>query len=148
MNPLADARSALQSATRTGTQISAEAAFPAELAVFTGHFPGHPLVPGVAIIALIQAAYEAACSTAIRIVAVERCKWKTPTVPGERLTLMISSVGAAGDEHHQRITATVSNATGVACEAHLMIDHPHKRDDPGSAGDSPACSNHGDLFRT
>ena len=122
MNPLADARSALRSATLTGTQISAEAVFPAELAVFTGHFPGHPLVPGVAIIALIQAAYEAAFSRAIRIVAVERCKWKTPTVPGERLTLMISSVGAAGDERHQRrITATVSNATGVACEAHLVI---------------------------
>lgn len=121
MNPLADARCALRSATRTGEQISADGAFPAELAVFTGHFPGHPLVPGVAIIALIQAAYEEASSRAIRIVAVERCKWKTPSVPGERLTVMISSVGITGDESHQRITATVSNATGIACEAHLVI---------------------------
>ena len=150
MNPLADARCALRWATRTGAQITAEATFPPELDVFTGHFPGHPLVPGVAIIALIQAAYEEACSTSIRIVEVERCKWKTPTVPGERLSVMITALdSAAGDERRpQRITATISNTTGVAFAAHLVIDLPHKGDNPGSAGDSPALYDHGGLIRT
>ncbi len=133
MNPLADARCALRSATRVGGLISADGAFPSELAVFTGHFPGHPLVPGVAVLALIQAACEAAHATTIRIVAVERCKWKTPTVPGERLTLVIATaVTAASDESRQRrITATVSNATGVACEAQLVISEVADQELPG-----------------
>lgn len=129
MNPVADARCALRTVTRTGGQISADGAFPAELAVFSGHFPGRPLVPGVAIIALIQAAYEEAHATSIRIVAIERCTWKRPTIPGERLTLTFTSVdisaisaGAASDEIRQcRINAVVSNAAGIACEAHLVI---------------------------
>jgi len=124
MNPLADARCALRTATLAGAQISAEGAFPAELAVFTGHFPGHPLVPGVAVIALIQAACEQVFSTPIRIAAIERCKWKTPTVPGERLSLTITlSDTDRGAETNQprRIKATITNATGVACEAHLVI---------------------------
>lgn len=120
MNPSADARRALSSATLAGEQISAEGTFPVDLAVFAGHFPGHPLVPGVAVIALIQAACEQVFSAAIRIAVVERCKWKTPTVPGERLQLNIIA-GAADENHQRRIKATITNATGVACEAHLVI---------------------------
>lgn len=118
MKPLTDAQRALLSATCSGDQLNAEAEFPADLPVFTGHFPGRPLVPGVAYIALVQAAYEQALAQKIRIVAVERCKWKTPTVPGERLflTATVTTIGA-----QQRIKAILTNPAGVACELHLLL---------------------------
>lgn len=118
MNPLADARRALRSATLIGETLLAEAVFPADLPVFTGHFPGRPVVPGVAYIALVQAAYEQALAQKIRLVAVERCKWKTPTVPGERL-LLTATAAVIGTQ--QRIKATLANPAGVACELHLLL---------------------------
>lgn len=128
MNPLADARCALRSATLAGEQITAEGAFPAELAVFTGHFPGQPLVPGVAIIALIQVACERAFSAPVRIVAVERCTWKAPTLPGQNLTLTIalaatkpSTDGALDENQERRIKATISHAARIACTAQVII---------------------------
>lgn len=118
MNPLADARLALRSATHNGDRLTAEAEFPVDLPVFTGHFPGRPLVPGVAYIALVQAAYEQVLAQKMRIVAVERCKWKTPTGPGERLILTATAT-ASGTQ--QRIKASLANPAGVACELQLLL---------------------------
>jgi 3-hydroxyacyl-[acyl-carrier-protein] dehydratase len=118
VNPLADARRALLSATCTDGELRAEAEFPADLPVFGGHFPGRPLVTGVAYIAIAQAAYEQAMGVKIRILAVERCKWKTPTVPGERLrlTATVTDLGA-----QLRIKATLTKPDGVTCELHLLL---------------------------
>jgi 3-hydroxyacyl-[acyl-carrier-protein] dehydratase len=62
---------------------------------FPGHFPGHPIMPGVMIIeALAQAAailtFKSTGHLAGRVVyfvGIDECRFKTPVLPGDQLLL-------------------------------------------------------------
>jgi acyl dehydratase len=64
---------------------------------FTGHFPGHPLLPGVVLLSLVM------CSLAKRPVlrarlgdapAIEQVKFLAPVGPGERVQVRLRGQGA------------------------------------------------------
>src|SRR5262245_33656505 len=70
-------------------------------AFFQGHFPGHPVMPGVLVIeALAQAggvlAYETAIGEAdlwiLYLVGIEETRFKRMVVPGDQLTLRVELV--------------------------------------------------------
>lgn len=52
---------------------------------FAGHFPGHPIAPGVLLLTLAQQAIEAA--TGRHMQGLAQCKFVAPTGPGLPLTL-------------------------------------------------------------
>lgn len=56
-----------------------------------GHFPGQPLVPGAAVLAAVDAALRA--ETGHRIVAVQRCRFLEPVVPGEEIGIVVRREG-------------------------------------------------------
>ena len=64
--------------------------FPPELAVFAGHFPGRPIVPGVVELEMVRAALEKFTSSELRIQSVEKAKFLREVKPGERILLNIS----------------------------------------------------------
>jgi 3-hydroxyacyl-[acyl-carrier-protein] dehydratase len=61
---------------------------------FAGHFPGHPVMPGVLILeALAQVGRLVLGSAGLRIVAIESARFRRPVVPGDALRLEVE-VGA------------------------------------------------------
>ncbi len=86
---------------------------------FNGHFPGHPVMPGVLILeALAQAtailAYKTANMDPTRkvsyLMGVDGARFRKPVVPGDRLQLNIEVLRHKGAIWKTKGTATVDGA--------------------------------------
>jgi 3-hydroxyacyl-[acyl-carrier-protein] dehydratase len=83
---------------------------------FNGHFPGHPVMPGVLILeALAQAsailAYKSEgmdpAKKVTYLMAIDKAKFRKPVVPGDRLQLEVEVVRHKGVVWKQKGIATV-----------------------------------------
>jgi 3-hydroxyacyl-[acyl-carrier-protein] dehydratase len=83
---------------------------------FAGHFPGHPVMPGVLILeALAQAsailAYRSADMDPARkvtyLMAIDNAKFRRPVVPGDRLDLAVEVVKHKGSVFKTKGAASV-----------------------------------------
>ncbi len=57
--------------------------FAADDPVFAGHFPGHPLLPGIFQIEMTRGLAEAALGGALAVRVVTKAKFLRPIIPGE-----------------------------------------------------------------
>jgi 3-hydroxyacyl-[acyl-carrier-protein] dehydratase len=60
---------------------------------FSGHFPGDPILPGIAILAMVKEAIlaeESAKGRMVRVEAVRRVRFRLPVKPDDTLTLSFS----------------------------------------------------------
>ena len=94
---------------------------------FQGHFPGHPVMPGVLIVeALAQAgALMAAKATSfdptthvVYFMALDKVKFRKPVVPGDQLSLEVVPLRKGGAVWKMRGEAKVNGAT--VCEAEML----------------------------
>jgi 3-hydroxyacyl-[acyl-carrier-protein] dehydratase len=92
---------------------------------FGGHFPGHPVMPGVLILeALAQAcallAYKSEkvdpSNLVVYLMAIDGAKFRKPVVPGDRLTLTAQVLKHKGNIWKQRGEATVDGALVAEAE--------------------------------
>lgn len=60
---------------------------PADGAYFEGHFPGRPILPGVAELALVLAALERAGNASVSLAGISFVRLRQIVLPGERLEL-------------------------------------------------------------
>ena len=60
---------------------------------YAGHFPGHPILPGVVLLDQAQRALERACHTTITGLA--QAKFLSPCAPGDALQLDYERSGTA-----------------------------------------------------
>jgi hypothetical protein len=90
MLPADDTHAALVSWSRTGDSTAKGIfLFPRELPVFRGHFPGHPLVPGVYQLAAMVEVVTRALERTVEIRFVDRVKWSAPALPDQELTVEV-----------------------------------------------------------
>jgi len=101
-----------------GKGILAAFSFPAGLEVFGGHFPGHPVLPGVFQIEMVRTAAERALGDKLLIAAVEEAKFLREIKPGEPIRVAIT-ISEEGD--HLRAKAKVFVAEERAGELRIVL---------------------------
>lgn len=82
---------------------------------FSGHFPGEPILPGLAILAMVKEAIlaeESAKGRMVRVEAVRRVRFRLPVKPDDILTL---SFALSRQEEHISYTFKVSLDGKAVC---------------------------------
>ena len=70
------------------------ARIPESSPLFTGHFPGHPILPGIAHLALVTRALSDWQGREVTLAGVRSLKLRRPVGPGETLAVRLSRVDA------------------------------------------------------
>jgi 3-hydroxyacyl-[acyl-carrier-protein] dehydratase len=109
---------------------------------FNGHFPGHPVMPGVLIVeALAQAGAIYACRLSnfdparqvIYFMAIDKVKFRKPVVPGNTLMLEVVPLRKGGAVWKMRGEAKVDGA--VVAEAEFLASiQPRPDAAPAASG--------------
>ncbi|MCX5837809.1 MAG: MaoC/PaaZ C-terminal domain-containing protein [Deltaproteobacteria bacterium] len=99
--------------------VAAAARFPGDSDWFSGHFPGNPIVPGVALIALVAEAVierELGEGRSLAITGVRRVRFRLPVRPDDEVTLEATRMpGRQGPAY----SFTVSLAGETVCSGLL-----------------------------
>jgi beta-hydroxyacyl-ACP dehydratase FabZ len=93
---------------------------------FQGHFPGHPIMPGVLIVeAMAQAGgmllmdhFEDPESKLVYFMSIDGVKFRKPVVPGDQLRFELTMLQFRGRRCRMRGEAFVDGQ--IACEAEMM----------------------------
>ena len=83
----------------SGSSLSATFKFPADLAVFSGHFPGNPICPGVAYVFVAERLASRFAGKQLVLKELKRTKFFAPTVPGDILNVSGSVTPAAENDN-------------------------------------------------
>jgi 3-hydroxyacyl-[acyl-carrier-protein] dehydratase len=114
---------------------------------FNGHFPGHPVMPGVLILeAMAQVsailAYKTAQMDPTKMVSylmsVDGARFRKPVVPGDRLQLTVEVVRHKGAIWKTKGTATVDGVRVAEGEFMATVVDKDKNKDTG--GSEPEAS--------
>lgn len=94
---------------RTGADSAAlEFWFAASQPVFAGHFPGHPILPGVFQLEMARVAAEAVAGSAMVVREIVKAKFRRPIRPEETIRVDVKLV-AQSDGSQARVTLSVEN---------------------------------------
>ena len=74
---------------------SADVYIPAESAWFSGHFPGNPVLPGIAQLGMVYEVIRHALDRPVKVVEISRVKFKKMILPEDRLT--VTAAPRSGD---------------------------------------------------
>jgi beta-hydroxyacyl-ACP dehydratase FabZ len=118
---------------------------------FEGHFPGHPVMPGVLMVeALAQAAALLAFKSTgvegaglVYLTGLDGVRFRRPVVPGDRLDLEVSVLRRKSRVWKMRGEASVNGQ--LACEAELMATVPDAAGIAALTGTAPAPGPGGDA---
>jgi len=106
---------------------------------FQGHFPGHPIMPGVLI---IEAVAQAGGILALKAMGggkriayfagIDNCKFRRPVVPGDQLRLEVTVLARKGPVWKMHGEALVDGA--VAAKADVTATIPDGVEGPAEGG--------------
>ena len=108
-------------------EIEALAYVSADSSWFIGHFPGEPILPGIALIHMAEQAiirHTEKRSEQVKLLMLRRVRFTQPVRPGETLSLNISS-----EEVNEEILFSfkVANKENIVCSG-LIIAQKIKKD--------------------
>lgn len=96
-------------------------------AFFEGHFPGHPIMPGVLILEsmaqiggllLLEEKPDDAPAPIVYLIGIDKARWRKPVVPGDQLIVEARLLKVRGDIFRLAAEATVDGET--VAEAEIM----------------------------
>ncbi|MGD2135028.1 MAG: 3-hydroxyacyl-ACP dehydratase FabZ [Gemmatimonadales bacterium] len=93
---------------------------------FPGHFPGHPVMPGVLIVEamaqtgglLLMDQVDDAENKVVYFMSLDKVKFRKPVVPGDQLRFEVEMLKFRGKTCQMRGVATVAGEK--VCEAEMM----------------------------
>jgi len=88
-----------------GSEISASVRVPPDSPWFQGHFPGEPILPGVAQLAMVFDAISKAQNKALRVSSVRRIRFKQIIRPDDLLTIIAAPLKQNDGSYSFRILA-------------------------------------------
>jgi len=108
--------------------LSVEACTGAGSPWFSGHFPGDPILPGIAILSMVTDAmihHESERGRKIRITGIRRVRFRQPVRPGEALTISLSlSHQEAGISYQFKVSVNEKTAcTGIVAAEPFSDEH-------------------------
>ena len=94
---------------------------------FQGHFPNHPIMPGVLQIEAMKQVAELGLNKVLNptgeldiyIKSMKKVKFRKPSNPGDRIRIVIDVKSIEDGE--ATVAATINNNAGVCCQALLVI---------------------------
>lgn len=96
----------------------AEAAAAPDSPWFSGHFPGEPILPGIAQLSMVLETLRAAAGRKMRITGLRRVRFKQAVRPGERLNIYIQPNGKSTASHSFQIKI----GDDIACSGTLIAE--------------------------
>ena len=99
-------------------EISAQIEFIPDSFWFLGHFPGDPILPGIAQLGMVLDALEQSNDQKLKVVGVSRVRFKRIVRPGDRLSIGITPVA----EKHGSYSFRLSVDTDPACSGIMTVD--------------------------
>lgn len=97
-------------------EISTHIRVPADSPWFEGHFPGAPVLPGVAQLGMVHDLLCRRFGRQLPVAQVSRVRFKQMIRPGQGLTLTVKT-GDAGDSHNFRLVGD----DGLICSGLMRL---------------------------
>jgi 3-hydroxyacyl-[acyl-carrier-protein] dehydratase len=108
-------RQELSQLSATTEQITASASVEGDSPWYAGHFPGHPILPGIAILALVEetiVASELAEGRRVTMTGIGRVRFRLPVGPGDKMEITVARGETGGG---RRYPFTVALAGEPVC---------------------------------
>jgi 3-hydroxyacyl-[acyl-carrier-protein] dehydratase len=86
--------------------------FPATDSVFAGHFPGHPLLPGIFQIEMTRGLAESVLGGKLDVRSVTKAKFLRPIIPGETVRVELKSTEKADTIQLRARLTVIGQAAG------------------------------------
>lgn len=109
---------------KTGeNDFSAKVRFPEELSVFSGHFPGNPILPGVAYLFVAEKLAARVLGEKIVLRQLKRTKFFQPSRPGDPLEIAGRLENDPGDKNILRAQVLFSGEDGrKVCSVKMILE--------------------------
>ena len=102
----------------SSNEILADATASGKSPWFSGHFPGEPILPGVALLGMVFDSINQACGKKLKISGVKRVKFKQIIKPGDKIQIIASKKN--GD--NSLYTFQVMVDSKIACNGIMIVE--------------------------
>jgi len=101
--------------------VNATIAVPSDGAYFEGHFPGRPILPAVALLALVLEALAEEVGRTTSLRAIRFVRLRQPVLPGDRLALTTRAVDGDG------VRIDLRRDGALIANGEVILGEPHSR---------------------
>lgn len=103
----------------------------ASQAVFKGHFPGNPILPGVLILGLLKSMLAEHFDSPLRISQIKRQKFSRPVLPGHKVHVQLCNLDIHGEQVDIVYNASVDGQLVAKGSVVFAIDYSQPQPEVG-----------------